>query len=156
MNWIGYKTVTFGVLFLFLTMFNNIVGAVAASRYGSSSDQMMRLLAAPAQQHWFVPNTFWNQLGNTFYIFHQMLFNSHYFNEYYGSFLKPIKGISSTLNGWHFLLDKFTMYSMRLLHDGTPEYLVAFCDVVTVIMKRGGVVVPLNSCMLKICKLNRC
>jgi hypothetical protein len=40
-------------------MFNTIVGAGAvgagaASRYGSSSgsDQMMRLLAAPAPQHW--------------------------------------------------------------------------------------------------------
>jgi hypothetical protein len=29
-------------------MFNTIVGAGAASRYGSGSDQMMRLLAAPA------------------------------------------------------------------------------------------------------------
>jgi hypothetical protein len=28
-------------------------GAVAALRYGSGSDQMMRLLAAPAPQHWF-------------------------------------------------------------------------------------------------------
>jgi hypothetical protein len=28
------------------------VGAGAASRYGSGSDQMMRLLAAPAPQHW--------------------------------------------------------------------------------------------------------
>jgi hypothetical protein len=41
-------------------MFNTIVGAGAvgagagaASRYGSGSDQMMRLLAAPAPQHWF-------------------------------------------------------------------------------------------------------
>jgi hypothetical protein len=38
-------------------MFNTIVeaGAVeagAASRYGSGSDQKMRLLAAPAPQHW--------------------------------------------------------------------------------------------------------
>jgi hypothetical protein len=38
-------------------MFNTIVGAGsvragAASRYGSGSDQMMRLLAAPAPQHW--------------------------------------------------------------------------------------------------------
>jgi hypothetical protein len=32
-------------------MFNNIVGA--ASRYGSGSDQMMRLLAALAPQHSF-------------------------------------------------------------------------------------------------------
>jgi hypothetical protein len=49
-------------------MFNTIVGAGsgvaragagAASRYGSgsSSDQMMRLLAAPAPQHW-VKQTF--------------------------------------------------------------------------------------------------
>jgi hypothetical protein len=38
-------------------MFNTIVGAGAASRYGSSSgsDQMMSLLAAPAPQHWFGP-----------------------------------------------------------------------------------------------------
>jgi hypothetical protein len=39
-------------------MFNTIVGAEAvgagaASRYGSGSDQKMRLLAAPAPQHWF-------------------------------------------------------------------------------------------------------
>jgi hypothetical protein len=34
--------------FQFLAMFNTIVGAGAASRYGSGSDQMMRLLAAPA------------------------------------------------------------------------------------------------------------
>jgi hypothetical protein len=33
-------------------MFNTIGGAGAASRYGSGSDQMMRLLAAPAPQHW--------------------------------------------------------------------------------------------------------
>jgi hypothetical protein len=32
-------------------------GARAASRYGSGSDQMMQLLAAPAPQHWFVYNT---------------------------------------------------------------------------------------------------
>jgi hypothetical protein len=32
-------------------MFNTIVGAGAASRYGSGSDQKMRLLAAPAPQH---------------------------------------------------------------------------------------------------------
>jgi hypothetical protein len=31
-------------------MFNTIVGSGAASRYGSGSDQKMRLLAAPA--HW--------------------------------------------------------------------------------------------------------
>jgi hypothetical protein len=30
------------------------VGAGAASRYDSGSDQMMRLLAAPALQHWFI------------------------------------------------------------------------------------------------------
>jgi hypothetical protein len=37
-------------------MFNTIVGAGAASRYSSSSgsDQKMRLLAAPAPQHWCV------------------------------------------------------------------------------------------------------
>jgi hypothetical protein len=38
-------------------MFNTFVGAGAvgagaASRYGSGSDQKMRLLAAPAPQHW--------------------------------------------------------------------------------------------------------
>jgi hypothetical protein len=37
-------------------MFNTIVGAGAASRYGSGSDQKMQLLAAPAlalaPQHW--------------------------------------------------------------------------------------------------------
>jgi hypothetical protein len=38
--------------FKFLIMINTIVGAGAASRYGSGSDQMMRLLAAPALQHW--------------------------------------------------------------------------------------------------------
>jgi hypothetical protein len=42
-------------------MFNTIVragaiGAGAASRYGSSSAQMMRLHTAPALQHWFSPN----------------------------------------------------------------------------------------------------
>jgi hypothetical protein len=48
---------TFCVIFQFITMFNTIVGAGAgaASRYGSGSssgsDQMMRLLAAPAPQH---------------------------------------------------------------------------------------------------------
>jgi hypothetical protein len=56
----GLWTVTFCVIFQFLTMFNTIVvaGAVgagtrAASRYGSGSgsDQKMRLLAAPAPQH---------------------------------------------------------------------------------------------------------
>jgi hypothetical protein len=34
-------------------MFNSIVGAGAALRYGSGYDQMMRLPAAPAPQHWF-------------------------------------------------------------------------------------------------------
>jgi hypothetical protein len=29
------------------------VGVGAASRYGSGSDQTMRLLVAPAPQHWF-------------------------------------------------------------------------------------------------------
>jgi hypothetical protein len=39
-------------------MFSTIVGAGAgaASRYGSGSDQKMRLLAAPAPQHWFSSN----------------------------------------------------------------------------------------------------
>jgi hypothetical protein len=43
--------------FKFPTMITTIVGAGAvgaASRYGSGSDQMMRLLAAPALQHWLV------------------------------------------------------------------------------------------------------
>jgi hypothetical protein len=41
--------------FKFLTMKNTTVGAGAASRYGSGSDQKRRLLAAPAPapQHWF-------------------------------------------------------------------------------------------------------
>jgi hypothetical protein len=34
-------------------MINTIVGAGAASRYGSGSDKKMRLLAAPAPQHCF-------------------------------------------------------------------------------------------------------
>jgi hypothetical protein len=58
----GLKTVTFCVSFLFLTMFYSIVGARAvgawagtASRYGSGSDQKMRLLVAPAPQHWKNP-----------------------------------------------------------------------------------------------------
>jgi outer membrane protein assembly factor BamB len=47
----------FCVIFQYLTMFNaNVgagsVGAGAASCYGSGSGQMMRLLAAPAPQHW--------------------------------------------------------------------------------------------------------
>jgi hypothetical protein len=49
--------------FKFLTMIYTIVGAGAvgagaASRYssGSGSDQKMRLLAAPAAQHWFKEN----------------------------------------------------------------------------------------------------
>jgi hypothetical protein len=39
-------------------MCNTIVGAGAgaASRYGSGSDQKMRLIAAPAPQHWFWPS----------------------------------------------------------------------------------------------------
>jgi hypothetical protein len=61
----GLETVTFCVIFQVLTMFNTIVGtgAVGAgtvSRYGSGScsDQMMRLLAAPApaSQHWNIFN----------------------------------------------------------------------------------------------------
>jgi hypothetical protein len=43
-------------LFQFLAMFITIVGAGAASCYRSGSDQMMRLLAAPAPQHSEVPN----------------------------------------------------------------------------------------------------
>jgi hypothetical protein len=44
------------LFFQFLTMFNTIVGAGAVgagatSCYGSGSDQIMRLLAAPAPQH---------------------------------------------------------------------------------------------------------
>jgi hypothetical protein len=49
-----YNLLQFGLFFN--TMFISIVGAGAAgtaSRYGSGSDQMMRLLAAPAPQHWF-------------------------------------------------------------------------------------------------------
>jgi hypothetical protein len=51
----GYKLIL--CHFKFLTMINTIVGAGAvgagaASRYGSGSDQKMRLLAAPAPQHW--------------------------------------------------------------------------------------------------------
>jgi hypothetical protein len=46
----GYKLLHF-VIFQFLTMFDTIVGAGAATRYGS--DQMMRFLAASAPQHWF-------------------------------------------------------------------------------------------------------
>jgi hypothetical protein len=43
-------------------MFNTIVGAGAAgagaaSRYGSGSDQKMRLLAAPAPQHCYILQT---------------------------------------------------------------------------------------------------
>jgi hypothetical protein len=38
-------------------MFNTIVGAGAALRYGSGSDQKMRLLAAPAPQHWLLRHT---------------------------------------------------------------------------------------------------
>jgi hypothetical protein len=36
-------------------MFNTYVGAGAAMRYGSGSDQMMQLLASPAPQHWIIP-----------------------------------------------------------------------------------------------------
>jgi hypothetical protein len=45
--------VTFCVIFQFLTKLNAIVGAGTASRYGfgSGSDQMIRLLAAPAPEH---------------------------------------------------------------------------------------------------------
>jgi hypothetical protein len=35
-------------------MFNTLVIAGAALRYVSGSDQKMRLLAAPAPQHWFL------------------------------------------------------------------------------------------------------
>jgi hypothetical protein len=56
--------------FQFLTLFNTIFGAGAvgaASRYGSDSDQKMRLLAAPASarspknllHHSIVPNHNW-------------------------------------------------------------------------------------------------
>jgi hypothetical protein len=61
----GYTvTVTLCVMFQFQTMFNTIVGAVAvrvgaASRYSSTSDQMMQLLPAPAPQHEFT-----NSLAN--------------------------------------------------------------------------------------------
>jgi hypothetical protein len=57
MNCMGYKLLhlVIGVLFQFLTMFNTIIGAGAALRYGSGSDshQIMRLIAAPAPQHTF-------------------------------------------------------------------------------------------------------
>jgi hypothetical protein len=59
----GLYTVTFGVIFQFLTMFNTIIGAGAVEaraalhyRSGSGSDQMMRLLAAPAPLHFFYAN----------------------------------------------------------------------------------------------------
>jgi hypothetical protein len=42
----GYKLLQIFGIFKFFTMFNTIDGAGAASRYGS--DEMMRLLAAPA------------------------------------------------------------------------------------------------------------
>jgi uncharacterized membrane protein len=51
----GLLSVTICVIFQFLTIFISIVGAVgagAASRLSSGSDQMMRPLAAPAPQHW--------------------------------------------------------------------------------------------------------
>jgi hypothetical protein len=53
----GSQTATFCVIFQFLTVFNTIVGAGAVgagntSRYSSGSDQMMRLYAALAPQHW--------------------------------------------------------------------------------------------------------
>jgi hypothetical protein len=37
-------------------MFNTIVGAGAALRYGFGSDQKIRLLADPAPQHWLELN----------------------------------------------------------------------------------------------------
>jgi hypothetical protein len=54
----GYKLLPiFCVIFQFITMFTTNfgpgpVGAEAASRYGSGSDEIMRLLAAPAAHHW--------------------------------------------------------------------------------------------------------
>jgi hypothetical protein len=56
----GYKLLVL-CHFTFLAMINTIVGAGAASRYGSGSgsDQMMRLLAAPAwaPQHCYIVYT---------------------------------------------------------------------------------------------------
>jgi hypothetical protein len=49
----GYKLRYILCHFSILTMFNTIVEAGAASRYGSGSDQKMQLLAAPAPQHWY-------------------------------------------------------------------------------------------------------
>jgi hypothetical protein len=46
----GYKLLHF-CHFKFLTMIITIVGAGAALRYGSGSDQMMQFLAAPAPEH---------------------------------------------------------------------------------------------------------
>jgi hypothetical protein len=49
----SYKMLHFVSIFQFLTMFNTIAGAAGAALcYGSGSDQMMRLLAALAPQHW--------------------------------------------------------------------------------------------------------
>jgi hypothetical protein len=53
-------------------MFNTIVGAGAveagaASRYGSGSDEKMRLLAAPAPQHWFLLQGFEGNMRHSFY-----------------------------------------------------------------------------------------
>jgi hypothetical protein len=39
------------------------VGAGAASRYGSGSDQKMRLLAARAPQHWFQQLALLSEMG---------------------------------------------------------------------------------------------
>jgi hypothetical protein len=67
MNWMGDKLLHFVSFFNSKPcLFNTIVGAEAvgagavgatagagvASRYGSGSDQMMRLHVAPAPQHW--------------------------------------------------------------------------------------------------------
>jgi hypothetical protein len=53
-NW--YILCLFSITGTVLTMFNTIFGAGAASRYGSGSDQKMRLLAAPAPQHCLIRN----------------------------------------------------------------------------------------------------
>jgi hypothetical protein len=68
-------------------MFNIIVGAGAvragagaASRYGSGYDQKMRLLAAPAPQHWFLQDEYQQRgLDDTKYrsVYHGFLVKSN-------------------------------------------------------------------------------
>jgi hypothetical protein len=66
-------------------MFNTIVGAigaVAASRYGSSSDQMIQLLAAPAPalQHCLQPEK----------VSPKSLFGKYFIIEYETNLLSPV------------------------------------------------------------------